>query len=389
MSIEQLKKEHNLKMLDTNLFGNKMKEKGFNFYSGVPCSFLKNLINFAINECDYIMAANEGDAVAISAGAYLAGKKSVVLMQNSGLTNATSPLTSLNYTFRIPVLGFVSLRGEPGITDEPQHELMGQITVQMLELMQINWEYLSEDIEEATKQLERADKSISKNQSFFFVVKKGVFDEVTLKDQKMHKTQNKKLILKNMADQFPTRLAALEVIDRLREKNLVCLAPTGKTGRELYEINDSESNLYMVGSMGAISSLGLGIALSKKEKKVIAIDGDGAILMRLGSLATNAYYNPDNMIHILLDNNTHDSTGGQTTFSHNVDFINVAAAAGYTHSLYAHNLTELEKYINEWKKNPCLTFIQIKTAKGSKKDLGRPKIKPYQVKERLMKFIKG
>ena len=115
-------------MLNTATFGNELKAMGFDFYAGVPCSFLKSLINYAINECYYVMAANEGDAVAIASGSKLGGRKAVVLMQNSGLTNATSPLTSLNYTFKLPVLGFVSLRGEPGLKDEPQHELMGQIT---------------------------------------------------------------------------------------------------------------------------------------------------------------------------------------------------------------------------------------------------------------------
>ncbi|HMG94091.1 MAG TPA: thiamine pyrophosphate-binding protein, partial [Chryseolinea sp.] len=135
-------------MINTTTFGDELKRMGFEFYSGVPCSFLKSLINYAINECDYVMAANEGDAVAIASGAKLGGKKSVVLMQNSGLTNATSPLTSLNYTFKLPVLGFVSLRGEPGLKDEPQHELMGQITEKMLSLMEVKWAYLSGEIEE-------------------------------------------------------------------------------------------------------------------------------------------------------------------------------------------------------------------------------------------------
>ncbi len=372
-------------MLDTKLFGNKMKEMGFNFYSGVPCSFLKYLINYAINDCDYVMAANEGDAVAISAGAYLAGKKSVVLMQNSGLTNATSPLTSLNYSFKIPVLGFVSLRGEPGISDEPQHELMGPITTGMLDLMEVKWEYLADNIADAEKQLERADKFIAEGQTFFFVVKKGTLSEEVLKEVPRNIVENKNLIQKSNDDEIPTRNSALEKINELKEA-AVCLATTGKTGRELYEVEDSDSNLYMVGSMGTISSLALGISLSH-EKKVIAIDGDGSLMMRMGSLATNASYNPKNMLHILLDNNCHDSTGGQFTCSHNVDFVNVAASCGYANSFYAHSVEELGKYIEQWQKEPNLTFIQLKTAKGSKKDLGRPKIKPYEVKDRLMKFI--
>ena len=153
-------------MLNTNKFGNELKRLGFDFYSGVPCSFLKNLINYSINECEYIAAANEGDAVAIASGAYLGGRKPVVLMQNSGLTNAVSPLTSLNYPFQIPVLGFVSLRGEPSFTDEPQHELMGQITTQLLDLMQIKWEYLSTDYNEAKLQIEMLTSGLKKINHF-------------------------------------------------------------------------------------------------------------------------------------------------------------------------------------------------------------------------------
>jgi phosphonopyruvate decarboxylase len=170
-------------MINTKRFGMELQKLGFGFYSGVPCSFLKDLINYAINDCEYVAAANEGDAVAIASGAVLAGKKAVVLMQNSGLTNAVSPLVSLNYPFRIPVLGFVSLRGEPGIPDEPQHELMGQITMKLLELMQIKSVCLSTDFTEAKSQLMLAAKYIENNRPFFFVVRKDTFEKEILKEQ--------------------------------------------------------------------------------------------------------------------------------------------------------------------------------------------------------------
>ena len=375
-------------MLHTQSFGDSLKKKGFNFYSGVPCSFLKNLINYSINDCHYVMAANEGDAVAICAGAYLGGRKSVVLMQNSGLTNATSPLTSLNYTFRIPVLGFVSLRGEPGVADEPQHELMGTITEKFLDVMRIPWQYLSDDPDEAEKQLQQADEAITNGQSFFFVVKKDTFDAVELKQKSLPSVQNIRLEATPEADQKPTRLSVLERINQLKNADTVVLATTGTTGRELYEIEDAPNYLYMVGSMGCIGSMALGLSLARPDKKVIAIDGDGALLMRLGSLATNACYAPVNMMHILLDNNCHDSTGGQATVSHNVDFSRIAAASGYANAFHIHNIDELERLVNEWQQNPQLTFIHLCTAKGSKKDLGRPKIKPHEVKERLMGYIK-
>jgi phosphonopyruvate decarboxylase len=374
-------------MINTNQFGEQLKKLGFTFYSGVPCSFLKDLINYAINECDYVMAANEGDAVAICSGAALGGKKSVVLMQNSGLTNAVSPLTSLNYIFRLPVLGFVSLRGEPGIPDEPQHELMGTITYQMLEMMKIPWEYLSGDAEEASKQLERANQTINKNQTFFFVVKKDTFEKVSLKEQKLVNTENKVKIAKQPENQLPFRFNVLEKLNHLKDKNTIQLATTGKTGRELYEIEDAPNNLYMVGSLGCISSLGLGLALARPDKDIIAIDGDGSLLMRMGSLPTNAYYSPKNLLHILIDNNAHDSTGGQATISHNINFVEIAASSGYKVSIMVDGLDEFEKAYTDWKKNKQLTFIHIKVAKGTPKEPGRPKVKPFEVKERLIQFI--
>lgn len=373
--------------LDANYLGKALKKLGFSFYSGVPCSFLSNLINYAINEANFVMSNNEGDAVAICAGAHLSGNKSIVLMQNSGLTNAISPLTSLNYSFKLPVLGFVSLRGEPGLKDEPQHELMGTITEKMLELIEIKWEYLSTDIKEVKNQLLRANNEVEKNRSFFFVVKKGTFDKVDLKEQKEVINKNVLTIEKSIRDFLPTRLDVLETISKLKQKDTVLLATTGKTGRELYEIDDANNNLYMVGSMGSVSSIGLGLSLNT-EKNVISIDGDGALLMRMGNIATNGYYSPNNFLHIVIDNNIHDSTGGQFTVSNNVDFVNIAKASGYTNSIYVHSKEELSDIILAWKKNPVLTFIYIKVKKGTKENLGRPKIKPFEVKNRLMEFVR-
>jgi phosphonopyruvate decarboxylase len=374
-------------MINTRIFGKELKKLGFGFFSGVPCSFLKNLINYAINECDYVAAANEGDAVAIASGAYIGGRKSVVLMQNSGLTNAVSPLTSLNYPFRIPLLGFVSLRGEPGIPDEPQHELMGRITTKMLDLMEVQWDYLSNDLEEAKRQLVQANQHIEHNRPFFFVVKKGTFDEVVLQKQQLSIHLNQIKVQGMAENQLPTRHEALTVINSLKDCQTVQLATTGKTGRELYEIEDADNNLYMVGSLGCISSFGLGLSLAQINKDIVVIDGDGSLLMRLGSLATNGYYNPPNMIHILLDNNAHDSTGGQSTVSHNTHFVDIAASCGYTKSLYVHNLKELEASLKDWKKTKGLTFLHMKISKKSKEKLGRPKIKPHEVKERLRGFL--
>ena len=374
-------------MLETKTFGNHLKALGFDFYTGVPCSFLKDLINYSINECNYIAAANEGDAVAIAAGAYLGGRKPVVLMQNSGLTNAISPLTSLTYPFKIPVLGFVSLRGEPGLHDEPQHELMGEITEKMLDLMQIKWEFLSPIDHVARKQVQKATDIIERKETFFFVVKKGTFTSEKLNNDLWEKGENKKKTRKTAIDEMPSRYETLRTINQFKDENTIQLATTGKTGRELYEIEDAVNNFYMVGSMGCVSSLGLGLAYTRKDKDVIIIDGDGSMLMRMGSLATNGYYQPKNMLHILLDNLSHDSTGGQRTVSNNVNFVEITAACGYENSYYVHSLEELQAKIVEWKKTKGLTFLYLKIFPGSKENLGRPKITPYEVKTRLQLFI--
>lgn len=376
-------------MLDTKAFGSALTEYGFTFFSGVPCSFLKDLINYAINHCEYIIANNEGDAVAICAGAYLGGKKPVFLCQNSGLTNAVSPLTSLNQIFKIPVLGFVSLRGEIGLPDEPQHELMGEITTSMLELMKVRWEFLSNNYDQAVIQLQNANSFIEKGDSFFFVVKKGTFSEEKLLTQVPLSSSNRLRAGKTRADSLPNREAVLDCINKTKDRDTLIFATTGKTGRELYEIEDAPNNFYMVGSMGCVSPLALGLALTRKDKKVIAIDGDGSVLMRLETLTTNAYYSPPNMLHIIIDNNSYDSTGGQLTISHNVDFTGLAIAAGYTDVFYIHDLDELEQRIENWKHNLGLTLLYIKIAKGSKENLGRPKIKPFEVKDRIIRFING
>ncbi len=376
-------------MLNTEEFGGQLVGRGFNFYAGVPCSYLANLINYANNNCEYIAAANEGDAVAIAAGAALGGKHSVVLMQNSGLTNAASPLTSLNYIFNIPVLGFVSLRGETGFPDEPQHALMGRITTGMLDLMEIDWEYLSNEMAEAKQQLARAFASIESNRTFFFVVKRDTFGKVTLKNMPRRDVPTRSSVNWSRDDQRPRRIDVLRTIAGFRDANTALLATTGFTGRELFTLGDADTNFYMVGSMGCIGPFGLGLAMTQRDKDIIAIDGDGSLLMRMGSLAVNAYYHPDNLMHLVLDNNAYESTGGQATVSQDIDFVALASAAGYPSACYVHDLDDLAAAIRKWKAARGLTFVYMKIACGTQKDLPRPAIGPQAVKQRFAKAFHG
>ena len=389
--------------MQTENFGAELKRLGFSDFAGVPCSYLAPLINWAINENSFIMANNEGEAVAIASGISLSSlcNKSqnfgVVLMQNSGLSNALSPLTSLNHTFNIPILGFVSLRGEPNElgqnTDEPQHELLGKITDKLLQTCEIECAFLDSNFEVACEQLAHAKAVLKSNKSFFFIVRNNCFEKVALKNNPLNLSfkNTTQAFLSTPSQDKPTRLQALQIIQNLGQ-NCALLATTGKCGRELYELGDKENQLYMVGSMGCVSALGLGVAL-KSHKKIIAIDGDSALLMRLGTLAGNAYYaklaNKGNFCHILLDNQSHDSTGGQFNLSPFVDFVAIAKSCGYEVAKKAKNLDEFSEILGEFLKaqNGGAYFIYLDIAKGSKKDLGRPKITPKQVAQRFSAWL--
>lgn len=388
--------------MDTQEFGDLLYSFGFRDFVGVPCSFLAPLINYAINQDRFIMANNEGDAVAIASGISLSPQSyGVVLMQNSGLANAISPLTSLNHIFRIPILGFVSLRGERNkdniYNDEPQHELMGMITHKMLENCAISYEILEDNIESAKRQIIKAKEFLDKGESYFFIVKKGVFSDINLviKPCFYQTTPLKPLVCDQDIKQMEAKYTRLEVLQKIALKcqDMIILATTGKTGRELYENEDRDNQFYMVGSMGCVSSLGLGIAL-KNENKIVCIDGDGALLMRMGAMSTNAFYtkkqNKGNFCHILLDNQAHDSTGGQFTLSDSVNFLEIARACGYENVYSIYCLEQLEEILNNFKEQSKggATFIYIKIKKGSKKDLGRPKITPHEVAKRLTGKLK-
>lgn len=378
-------------MIRADLIGGNLKRLGFNFYSGVPCSFQSSLINYAIKNCDYFAATNEGDAVAICAGAYLGGKKSVVLMQNSGLANAVSPLTSLNYVFKIPVLGFVSLRGEESINDEPQHELMGKITLDLLRLMKIKWDFLSDNEELIKNQIECASKVIDSGESFFFVVQKDTFyKDDYLNNCNFYPQFNNKIDIENSDDDrnLLSRSSCLKIISNNVDENTLILSTTGYLSRELYEISDCDNNFYMVGSMGCVSSIGLGLSLAREDKKVIVIDGDGSLLMRMGSMATIAHYK-SKILHILMDNNSYESTGCQSTVSNSVNFVGLANSLGYSCVKKVDTKKNLDNFIREWKNNNQLTFLDLKIEISSNKKLVRPKIKPWEVKERFMKYIKN
>ncbi|MBT8378028.1 MAG: phosphonopyruvate decarboxylase [Ignavibacteria bacterium] len=382
-------------MIKANEFLDLCLKLGFNFFTGTPCSYLKPLINYVIDhkEFNFVDATNEGDAVAIASGVTIAGGRSVVMFQNSGLGNAVNPLTSLAYIFRVPLLIIVTHRGEPGgEKDEPQHELMGNITIEMLETMQISWAHFPNNIKEVEIVLNKADKYLKQeSKPFALVMSKKNVESYTLQSSKekhsFHSEFKQEEHFTVPYNQRHTRSEALKIINKVTGKDAAIIATTGYTGRELYEIEDRENQLYMVGSMGCALPLGFGMAITKPKLKIYVIDGDGALLMRTGTMATVGAHQPENLIHILLDNEVHESTGGQGTVSGGVSFSTIASGFGYKHTFSTDSLDAFEDLLSSASSKGGPTFIHFKIKKGTSGKLGRPVITPIQVKERLIKYL--
>ena len=380
-------------MIEAKEFIEAARELGFVRYTGVPCSFLTPFINYVINDnaLEYIASTNEGDALATTSGSVIGGQRSIVMMQNSGLGNAVSPITSLSYIFRIPFLIIVTHRGEPGVKDEPQHELMGQITEELFNAMQIPSETFPNETKEIIPALQRAEKFMSKeHRPYAFIMKKGSITPQKL-DKKMIKDIAKsETEIRSLFDEKLTRLdrntVLRHIINHTSVDDSVLIATTGFTGRELFSINDRVNHIYMVGSMGCASSFGLGLALARPDLKIIVIDGDGAGLMRMGNFATIGTYASNNFIHILLDNEVHDSTGGQSTVSKNINFAMIAKACGYSMALSG-NKTELIDELFSLNKNEGPAFGHLKICSGTIENLPRPNVKPNEVLRRMMCHI--
>ena len=380
-------------MIEAKEFIEAARELGFVRYTGVPCSFLTPFINYVINDnaLEYIASTNEGDALATTSGSVIGGQRSIVMMQNSGLGNAVNPITSLSYIFRIPFLIIVTHRGEPGVKDEPQHELMGQITEKLFNTMQIPSETFPSETKEIIPALQRAEKFMSKeHRPYAFIMKKGSITPQKL-DKKMIKDIAKsETEIRSLFDEKLTRLdrntVLRHIINHTSVDDSILIATTGFTGRELFSINDRVNHIYMVGSMGCASSFGLGLALARPDLKIIVIDGDGAGLMRMGNFATIGTYASNNFIHILLDNEAHDSTGGQSTVSKNINFAMIAKACGYSMTLSG-NKMELFDELFSLNKNEGPAFGHLKICSGTIENLPRPNVKPNEVLRRMMRHI--
>ena len=393
-------------MIQARDFVEAARQRCFDWYAGVPCSYLTPFINYVLQDPSlrYLSMANEGDAVALIAAVALAGGagapacsshgRGVSMMQNSGLGNAVSPLTSLTFTFRLPQLLIVTWRGQPGEPDEPQHQLMGAITPELLRQMQIAWELFPTELDAIGPALDRATAHMDRHGlPYALVMRKGTVAPYSIGAAARAAGEPRpagaaiRTARRVPPEARPSRREALrQIVARSPVATSVLLASTGFCGRELYAVEDRPNHLYMVGSMGCVAPFALGLALARPDRQVIALDGDGAALMRMGAFATVGAYGPPNLLHLLLDNGMHESTGGQATVSPRISFADVAAACGYASSIETDDLAQ----IAEWLGAPALDgprFACLLTRAGVSDELPRPSVAPEQVKVRLMRHL--
>ncbi|MBF0104001.1 MAG: phosphonopyruvate decarboxylase [Deltaproteobacteria bacterium] len=371
-------------MITSNQLYQCLKKNGFVFFTGVPDSTFKDWMTFLDQNngkgLTNIIAANECEAVALAMGYHLAtGENGVVYMQNAGLGKTVNPLMSLcdPEVYSVPMLLMIGLRGEPGVKDEPQHKKMGAITLSLLDTMGIPYSFLEQANMEAV--INKAAASIKRCKSAYaLIIKKGI-----VKDEGL-------VVKEKTADQQGlTREDAIKSIVDVLNADAVVVSTTGKASRELFEYRvhkgQQPGDFYTVGGMGCCSSIALGIALQRTDKKVYVFDGDGAVIMQMGSLATVGHYKPKNYYHFIFDNGSYESTGGQPTVSDTLDFEEIARSCGYGHVRTVKNKNELDCLLTDLNQFPCPVLVVIRVNKISRKNLGRPTSTPVENKEKFMK----
>ena len=372
-------------MIRPQFFYDTLASYGIDFYAGVPDSLLKNLCAYITDHADEqhsIIAANEGGAMGLAAGHYLAtGQIPVVYMQNSGEGNIINPLASLTDpdVYNIPILLVIGWRGKPGVHDEPQHVKQGKVTTGLLNVMGIDYTVLSKEEDKAEAQIKKAVAYMqATKQCYALVIEKDTFD-------------NYQLSTVNCQQELTlSREEAIQIVAAsLGEKDCI-VSTTGMISRELFEYRTSmseghERDFLTVGSMGHASQIALGIALTKQDRRVWCFDGDGASIMHMGSMAIVANKAPENYIHIVFNNGAHDSVGGQPTVGLKINLPAIAKAVGYKQVCSVENKEDLQKLLVVLGEGPV--FIEVKVKKGNRKDLGRPTTTPIQNKDALMDFL--
>lgn len=361
---------------------------GSDFYTGVPDSQLKALCNYLMNTYGidshhHIIAANEGNCTAIAAGYHLAtGKVPVVYMQNSGEGNIINPVASLlnDKVYAIPVVFIVGWRGEPGIHDEPQHIYQGEVTVKLLEDMNIRPFVIGKDTSDEEIENAMADfrDILAEGKDVAFVIRKGAL------------SYDEKVVYKN--DCTMTREEIIQHIVKASGEDPI-VSTTGKASRELFEtrVANGQSHKYdflTVGSMGHSSSIALGVALNKPQQRIWCVDGDGAVLMHMGAMAVLGANKPANMIHVVINNGAHETVGGMPTVAGNIDLVGVAKACGYPYAVRVENFEELDRELEAAKNRSALSFIEVACSIGAREDLGRPTTTALENKRNFMNYLK-
>lgn len=357
------------------------------FYTGVPDSLLKPLCNYlmdayGIDSKHHMIAANEGNCTAIAAGYHLAtGKVPAVYMQNSGEGNVINPLASLlnDKVYAIPMIFIVGWRGEPGVHDEPQHIYQGEVTVKLLEDMDVAAYVVTKETteEELDAQMQVFRSLLAKGKDVAFVVKKGALS-----------------FEKNVEYSNKNHMRREEIIEHIVNvsKEDPILSTTGKASRELFEIREKneQSHKYdflTVGSMGHTSSIALGVALQKPQQKIWCIDGDGAMLMHMGAMAVIGANKPSNLVHIVINNGAHETVGGLPTVASEINLVKMAEACGYPYAVRVSEFEQLDKELQAAKERRELTLIEVECAIGAREDLGRPTTTALENKENFMRYL--
>ena len=373
-------------MIRPEFFIEALREKGIDCFAGVPDSLLKNICAYITDHFDAahnIIAANEGAAVGLAAGHYLAtGQPACVYMQNSGEGNIINPLASLTdqEVYNIPVLLLIGWRGRPGVHDEPQHVKQGKVTTGLLNVMDVNYEVLSKEEDKAAKQIEKAAKALANKEVFALVIEKNTFEDYKLQNVEVN-------------DLTMSREEAIQTVAAaLGEKDCI-VSTTGMISRELFEYRAAmnqghERDFLTVGSMGHASQIALGIALAQSDRRVWCFDGDGAAIMHMGSMAIVANKAPKNYVHVVFNNGAHDSVGGQPTVGLKIDLPAVAKAVAYKAVYSVETKEYLQELLEKLKALDGPVLLEVKVRKGNRKDLGRPTTTPIQNKEALMSFLK-
>lgn len=360
---------------------------GADFYTGVPDSQLKPLCDYlmdiyGIDPLHHVIAANEGNSAAIAAGYHLAtGRTPVVYMQNSGEGNIVNPVASLlnEKVYGIPMLFIIGWRGEPGVHDEPQHIFQGQVTLRLLEDMEIAYHVIGTDTteEEISLAMEHFRTVLAEGKEAAFVIRKGaVVYGGKVRYHNPYEMQREEVI---------------RCITKEADEDLV-VATTGKASRELFEIRqgDGQPHKYdflTVGSMGHSSSIALGVALQRPDRRIWCIDGDGAALMHMGAMAVIGSLRPHNLVHIVINNGAHETVGGMPTVAAGISLAAVAEACGYPHAVSVERYDELKEALREAKARRELSLIEAKCAIGSRKNLGRPTATAAENKRGFMEYL--